>query len=63
MLALILRAIRVIILSRWNMSKIGRKSKIALIVVLCIVFCVGIVAGAMAGVATKAIDNQKPDEF
>ena len=45
------------------MSKIGRKSKIALIVVLCIVFCVGIVAGAMAGVATKAIDNQKPDEF
>lgn len=45
------------------MSKIGRKSKIALIVILCIVFCVGIVAGAMAGVATKAIDNQKPDEF
>lgn len=45
------------------MSKIGRKSKIALIVVFCIAFCVGIVAGAMAGVATKAIDNQKPDEF
>ncbi len=40
-----------------------KEGKIALIAVLCVVFCVGVVAGSMAGVASKAIDNQTPDEF
>ncbi len=40
-----------------------KKSKIALIAVLCVAFCIGVIAGSMAIVATKALDKQPPDEF
>ena len=41
----------------------SKKARIAMIVAGCVLLCIVIVAASMAGVASKALDNQSPDEF